>query len=63
MSTSRRREVPTGEELGSVEFLVGRDYPNFVSMSFEVVSTERGCKIGVRVVPATLKGFEWPWSI
>ena len=52
----------TGEELGSVESLGGRENHNLASMSSVGFTTERGCNPGLLVVSATVKGFERPRS-
>ena len=54
---------PAGIELCSVEPLGGRGEQGLAPSGVVNVATESGCKPGLLVVTATVKGFEKPWSI
>ena len=53
----------TGEELGSVDSLGGREDQGLAPRDFVNVSTKCECKPGLLVAVATVKGFDKPWSI
>ena len=69
MVRSRKRRLPvgagrpTGDELGSVEALGGRDEQGLAPHNLVDVATKREYKSGLLVASVTIKGFEELWSI
>ena len=54
---------PTGEELGFVEALGGRDEHGLAPDDLVDVTRKREYKSGLLVASAKVMGFEEPWSI